>query len=169
MVLGRADAPVTIIEYASLTCPHCAAFHTKTLPKIKTEFIDTGKIMLVYRDFPLDGAALDAAALAHCSPTDRYFAMIGYFYESQRQWAVEGLWRERLTEIATTFGMDKAAVDACLNDQTKIDAVLTERQDGEAKYGVSSTPTFIINGRKIRGAQTFEQLADFIRQAEQRS
>ena len=168
MVLGRADAPVTIIEYASLTCSHCGAFHRIALPQIKTEFIDRGKVRLVYRDFPLDGAALDAAALAHCAP-DHYFELIGTMYEKQRQWAVEASWREHLTEIAATFGMSKVAVDACLNDDARIDAVLAERQEGEAKYGVTSTPTFIINGRKIKGAQTVEQLADYIKQAEQPS
>ena len=112
MVLGKPDAPVTVIEYASLTCPHCAAFHAQTFPKVKTELIDTGKVRFVYRDFPLDGAALAAAALAHCAPPDRYFPMIGHIFENQRQWAVEGAWRERLTQLAAVAGMDKAAVDA---------------------------------------------------------
>ncbi len=105
-ILGSPEAPVTIIEYASLTCPHCARFHTETLPKLKTDWIDTGKARLVFRDFPLDGAALGAATLAHCAPPDRYFAMLELMFERQREWAVEGEWRERMTQLAGVAGMD---------------------------------------------------------------
>ena len=161
-VLGSADAQVTIIEYASLTCPHCAQFHTETLPQLKTDWIDTGKAKLVYRDFPLDGAALAAAVIAQCAPADRYFPMLGLFFERQGEWAVEGQWRERLTQLAGVAGVDKAAVDACLADEARKDAIVKRAEEGQAKYAIESTPTFIVNGRKLIGAQSAEEFAAVI-------
>ena len=159
-VLGSADAQVTIIEYASLTCPHCAQFHTETLPQLKTDWIDTGKAKLVYRDFPLDGAALAAAVVAHCAPAERYFPMINLFFERQSEWAVEDQWRERLTQLAGIAGMDKAAVDACLADEGRKNEVVKRAEEGQAKYAIDSTPSFIINGRKVSGALP---LGDFVK------
>jgi protein-disulfide isomerase len=163
-VLGSADAQVTIIEYASLTCPHCAHFHTETLPQLKTDWIDTGKAKLVYRDFPLDGAALAAAVIAHCAPADRYFPMLNLFFERQSEWAVEDQWRERLTQLAGIAGMDKAAVDACLADEGRKNEVVKRAEEGQAKYAIDSTPSFIINGRKVSGALP---LGDFVKVLEQ--
>ena len=161
-VLGSPDAPVTIIEYASLTCPHCAKFHAETLPQLKSDWIETGKVKLVYRDFPLDGAALAAAVIADCAPADRYFPMLGLFFERQGEWAVEGQWRERLTQLAGVAGMDKAAVDACLADEARKDAIVKRAEEGQAKYAIESTPTFIVNGRKLIGAQSAEEFAAVI-------
>lgn len=161
-ILGSPEAPVTIIEYASLTCPHCARFHTETLPKLKTDWIDTGKARLVFRDFPLDGAALGAAALAHCAPPDRYFAMLELLFERQSEWAVEGEWRERVTQLAGVAGMDKASVDACLDDQARKDAIVQRAEEAQAKHAVESTPSFVINGRKLSGALPIERFAEVI-------
>jgi protein-disulfide isomerase len=168
-MLGSADAPVTIIEYASLTCPHCASFHSETLPKLKSDWIDTGKAKLVYRDFPLDGAALAAAVLAHCAPADRYFPLIGMMFERQSEWAVEGEWRERLTQLAGIAGMDKGSVDACLADEERKNAVVKRAEEGQAKYAVQSTPTFIINGRKLSGALPLEEFVRIIEEVQPKS
>ena len=161
-ILGSADAPVTIIEYASLTCPHCAKFHNTTLPTLKSDWIDTGKVRLVYRDFPLDGAALGAAVVAHCAPADRYFGMIALFFERQNEWAVADEWRDRLTKLAGIAGMDKAAVDACLADEARKNAIVKRAEDAQAKYAVNSTPSFIINGRKLSGALPIDRFVEVI-------
>ena len=168
-ILGSPDAPVTIIEYASLTCPHCAAFHKETLPKLKSDWIETGKVRLVYRDFPLDGAALAAAVVAHCAPPDRYFPMIGLLFERQDEWAVEDQWRERLTQLAGVAGMDKASVDACLADEARKNGVVETAEKAQATYGISSTPSFIVNGRKLSGALPIERFAEVIEEAQPKS
>ncbi len=168
-VLGSADAPVTIIEYASLTCPHCAKFHTDTLPKLKSDWIETGKVRLVYRDFPLDGAALAAAVLAHCVPGDRYFGMIELLFERQSEWAIADEWRERLTRLAGIAGMDKAAVEACIADEASKDAIVKRAEEAQAKYAIESTPSFIINGRKISGAQPSEHFLEVIEEMQPKS
>src|SRR5262249_31004051 len=161
-ILGKSDAPVTIIEYASLSCPRCAKFHTQTLPELKKQYIDTGKVRLVYRDYPLEKYALAAAAVAHCAPADPYFPMIDLFFENQDQWAHDADPRAAITRLAAVAGMDKAAVDACLADQPKTDKILAGVQEAQTKYGVNSTPTFIINGRKLTGAQPIEQFSQII-------
>lgn len=168
-ILGNPDAPVTIIEYASLTCPHCAHFHTETLPQLKSDWIDTGKARLVYRDFPLDGAALAAAAIAHCAPPDRYFPIVGLFFERQSEWAVEGEWRERLTHLAGIAGMDRAAVDACLADEARKNAIVQRAEAAQATYAIDSTPTFIVNGRKLSGALPIEDFAKTIQEVQPKS
>ena len=168
-VLGSADAPVTIIEYASLTCPHCASFHTQTLPQLKADWIDTGKAKLVYRDFPLDGAALNAAAIAHCAPADRYFPIVNLFFERQSEWAVEGEWRERLTQLAGIAGVDKASVDACLADEARKNEIVSRAEQAQAKYAIDSTPTFVINGRKVSGALPLQDFVKVIEEVQPKS
>ena len=168
-VLGSAEAPITIIEYASLTCPHCASFHAKTLPTVKSDWIDTGQAKLVYRDFPLDGAALAAAAIAHCAPSDRYFAMLGLFFERQKEWAVEDAWRERLTQLAGVAGMDKAAVDSCLADEARKNEIVKRAEEGQAKYAIDATPSFVINGRKVSGALPLNEFVKVLQDVQPKS
>ena len=163
-ILGRTDAPVTIIEYASLSCPHCAKFHTQTLPELKTQYIDTGKVRLVYRDYPLEKYALAAAAVAHCAPGDRYFAMIDLFFQNQDEWAHDADPRAAITRLAAVAGMDKAAVDACLADQAGVDKILAGEQEAQTKYSINSTPSFIINGRKLVGARSIEEFSQMIKE-----
>jgi protein-disulfide isomerase len=162
-VLGRPDAPITIIEYASLTCPHCASFHRNTLPKLKSEYIDKGLARLVYRDFPLDKFALRAAAIARCAPPDQYFGLIELFFENQKQWAGEADPAAALDRLAAVAGMDQATIEACLADQAKTDAIVSRAQDAQAKYQIESTPSFIINGRKVTGARSFESFQEFLK------
>jgi protein-disulfide isomerase len=155
-VLGKADAPITIIEYASMTCPHCARFHKETLPKLKAAYIDTGKVKLVYRDFPFDGLALRAAALARCAPAERYFAVVDTIFQQQENWSRAKDPLASLGNIGKLAGMSQASVDACLKDTKLMDAIAQQRIEGEKTHSVSSTPTFIIGKEKISGAESFE-------------
>lgn len=157
MVLGKPDAPITIIEYASLTCSHCATFHKETLPRIKSEWIETGKAKLIYRDFPFDGWALGAAMLARCSGPDRYFAFLDTLFRTQEQWAGSKNPLEALRGIAKLGGMSEPQFNACINDQQMLQAIQARRMDAEKKLGVDSTPTFFIGDQKISGAQPYAE------------
>ena len=116
-ILGKADAPITIIEYASLTCPHCAHFEVDVLPKLKTKWIDTGKAKLVLRDFPLDEPALRAEMLARCAPPERFYPLVDTFFETQEKWAVAKDWKASLERIAKLAGVGKSKFDTCLDDK----------------------------------------------------
>ncbi|MBY0362392.1 MAG: DsbA family protein [Phreatobacter sp.] len=172
--LGRADAPVTIVEYASLTCGHCATFHVNTLPELKKKYIETGKVRLVFREFALN--QLDAAVymLTRCAlnadgkagegvdPT-RYFALVEVFFQQQRTWAFGGNPLEAVTAITRQAGITQAQFEACLNNQAILDALNATRERAASAFGVESTPTFFINGRRMLGAQPmaeFEKIID---------
>jgi protein-disulfide isomerase len=157
-VLGKAEAPITIVEYASLTCPHCADFHSQVLPDLKREFIDTGKVRLVFRDFPLDRVALAGSMIAQCAGRDRYFCFLDVMFRSQTQLRGASNPGEALAQIARLGGMAQADVDACLKNEDLQKAILQKQIDGSNKYKVSSTPTLIINGRKYSGALSMPQL-----------
>lgn len=163
MVLGSPDAKVTIVEYASLTCPHCAHFHKDTLPKIKSEFVDTGKVKLVYRDFPFDEASLRAAMMARCAGKERYFGFLDALFSTQEAWANPNGWKTGLARIGKLGGMSQETFDKCLVDKSVEDAILAKRLEGNQKYGVDSTPTFFINGEKVSGAYPFEHFAEVIK------
>lgn len=155
-VLGGENAPVTMIEYASLTCPHCAAFHNEVLPEIKEKLIDTGKLKLVFRDYPLDAVALRAAAVAQCAGDDRYFGVLSMLFKSQLSWARSEDPIEGIKQVVRFGGMNSDAVDACLADQAMIDAIVASRMKGEQEFNVSSTPSFILDGETIAGAREAE-------------
>lgn len=160
--LGDPDAPVTIIEYASLTCPHCAQFHTEVLPELKERYIEDGKVRLVYRDFPLDERALMAAALAHCAGPDRYFGFLDVLFETQSSWARANDHIAALKKLGKLGGMNDAQMDACLADQELTDGILQTRLDGQNEHQVSSTPTLVINGEVYAGARSVEELSEVI-------
>jgi protein-disulfide isomerase len=157
MVLGNADAPITMIEYSSLSCPHCARFQKDVLPKIKTDFIDTGKVKLVPRDFPLNKPAIQAAQFAHCSGPMRFFAIEDVLFKTQDQWLTENA-VEQLATIAATAGMDRATFDACLANKDIEAKVVASRKAGEDAFQINATPTFIINGVKVEGEQSYDDL-----------
>jgi len=164
-VLGDPDAPVTIIEYSSLTCPHCAAFHTDTLPALKERYIETGQAKLVYRDFPLDQTALEAAVIAHCAGEDRYFAFLEAIFASQERWARSANPTEALIQLAGLGGMPRDQAEACLADEAMLDAVLQLRLDGQAEFDIASTPSFIINGQMVSGNRSVDEFATVIEAA----
>ncbi len=160
--LGDPSAPVTIIEYASLTCPHCAVFHEETLPALEERYIDTGKARLVMRDFPLDQSALLAAALAHCAGPDRYFTFIDALFANQAQWARAADPKAALLQLAQLGGLPRDEAEACLADETLLDAILQERLDAQNEYGINSTPSFVIDGEKLEGSHDLEDFARVI-------
>lgn len=156
-VLGDPKAPITVIEYASLTCSHCAHFHTQILPEIKKKWIDTGKVKLVYRDFPLDQVAAKAAQIAECAGNDKYFGVVDIIFRGQPQWAAA---TDPLAELAKPLriaGMGENEIKACLANDAMSAAVINDYKAGEA-MGVNSTPTLFINGQLYRGARSVEEL-----------
>jgi protein-disulfide isomerase len=155
-VLGSADAPVTIIEYASMTCPHCAQFHETTYPELKRKYIDTGKVRFIFREFPLDPLATAGSMLARCAGKDRYFPMIETLFSQQKDWVVQKPLQPMLG-IAKQAGFTQQSFDECLANH-EMQTGIEEARERAMKLGVSSTPTFFINGKIIRGALTPEEL-----------
>jgi protein-disulfide isomerase len=154
-VLGQPNAPITIIEYASLTCPHCAHFENEVLPEIEKQWIDTGKARLVMRDFPLDRTALAAETLARCVPPDRFYPLVKSMFADQPAW-VQADWRPGLERIAKFAGIGGDQFDACLANKTIENQVAASRLLASTQLGVDATPTFFIDGRKFEGEPTVE-------------
>jgi protein-disulfide isomerase len=156
-LLGDAKAPITMIEYASFTCPHCAHFSVAVLPEVKKQWIDTGKVKLIYRDFPLDQTALKAAQLAECSGKDKYFGVIDMIFATQQKWAAASDPIGELAKSLRIAGMGDAEVKACLANDAVANGVVADYRGGET-LGVNSTPTLFINGEQFKGARTVEEL-----------
>lgn len=150
-ILGKADAPVTIVEYASLTCIHCANFHNDTLPALKEKFIETGKVRLIFREFPFDPLSTAASMLARCAPEPRYFPLVELFFKTQQAWAASEKPLDEMLGIARQAGFTQESFDACLKNQSVYDGLNAQRKAGSDTFGVSSTPTFFINGEKKSG------------------
>ena len=158
-VLGDPNAPITILAFESMTCPHCATFHRNTLPQLKKEYIDTGKAKLVYIDFPLDGRARLASMLARCTGNERFFPVIELLYASQQQWATRPGIQELMGElgrIGRFGGLNEAQFQNCMNNRALHDGIVSRQSEADKKYQIRSTPTFVINGQKVLGAQPFE-------------
>jgi protein-disulfide isomerase len=154
-VLGEASAPVTVVEYFSLGCIHCKNFHETILPKLKTEYIDTGKVRLVYRDFPLDGISFGAALVTRCVNDLAYFAMVDTLFKQQEIWHVQN-GMEQVANVVKGAGMDQAAVDACVNNQANKDKIVAIQKEATDTLKVNSTPTFFINDRVLSGVSEYE-------------
>jgi protein-disulfide isomerase len=164
IVLGKADAPVTIVEYASMTCPHCATFSKATFPQLKAKYIDTGKVRFIFREFPLDELAAAAAMLARCIDKEngeKAMAVIDVLFHSQDKWAVRQP-LPVLQQIAKQAGLSQQAFEACLADQKLYNDVLAMRERGSKEYKVESTPTLFVNGKLQKGGATFEELEKLI-------
>jgi protein-disulfide isomerase len=163
-VLGRTDAPVTIVEYASATCPHCAAFHKDVFPQLKTEFIDTGKVRFIFREFPFDDLALAAFMLARCAPPDKYFPMIDVLFEQQKVWASKDA-RTELGKIAQLAGIGQDGFDKCLKNEDIAKGIMAIRDKAANTFGVAATPTFFVNGKELRGEHSIDQFRKMISEA----
>ncbi len=163
-VEGSPDAKVTVVEYASATCPHCATFHKEVYPTLKSEFIDTGKVRFIAREFPLDDLALAAFMVARCVPDDKYFAMLSMLYENQKTWASQNA-RDELLKLAKLAGLSEADFDKCLKNEELAKGILEIRKDGSEKYGVDATPTIYVNGKKLEGERDLESLRKAIEEA----
>lgn len=162
IVIGKADAPVTIVEYASMTCPHCADFHAQAYPAIKQDYLDTGKAKLILREFPFDPRALAAFMLARCAGDERRTAMIDVLFDQQRQWAAAENASVELLKIAQLAGMNQDQFKACLSDKDLQGKVVAVQEAGQNEFGVSATPTFFINGDKYSGALSADEMAAVI-------
>jgi len=157
LVLGNADAKVTVVEYASMTCGHCKNFHTKILPDLKTKYVDTGKVRFIFREFPLDPRAFAASMLARCAGGDKTLPMISALFETQADWAyVKENPTPKLFEIAKQAGFTQESFDKCLTDQALLDKLTAIRTRASEVFGVASTPSFFINGKKLTEPPTIE-------------
>ena len=154
MELGAKGAPVTIIEYASMTCSHCANFHMGPFKELKAKYIDTGKVRIIFREFPFDPVALQASMLARCVGEKRYFGMLNVLFKSQAKWANSSEPQQALAKIARLGGFTEARFKACMTNQDLADIILKSRLNGSKKFGVDSTPSFIVNGVKTSGNMT---------------
>lgn len=162
-VLGPDKAPVTIIEYSSMTCPHCANFHKEVLPGLKEKYVDTGKVRYILREFPLDNLAAAAFMLARCAGPEKYFAFVETLYAKQQDWAFgEGDAVERLLKMAKQAGFTKESFEKCLSDQKLLDNIVAVRKRGNDKFGVKSTPTFFINGKLLKGGSKIKDFEDLM-------
>ncbi len=161
VVLGSDKAPVTIIEYASMTCPHCAHFATTTFPELKQRYIDTGKVRFIFREFPLDPLAAAGFMLARCAGKDKYMAVVETLFAKQQEWMVQKPIGP-LREIAKQFGFTTQSFDQCLANQKVLDGIQDVRDRASKKLGVNSTPTFFINGKKLSGDQSIDAMAKVI-------
>lgn len=155
-IVGSPDAPITIVEYASLTCPHCASFHANTYPELKKQWIDTGRAKLVFRHFPLDGIGLRAAAVSNCLEGERHFGFIEILMKSMQQWARAADPTKALAQIAALAGINQEQFEKCFNDEAEMDKILARRTEANTEYNVNSTPSFLVNGRLVTGALDFE-------------
>jgi protein-disulfide isomerase len=155
-VMGDPNAPVTLIEYASLACHHCADFHANTLPRIKERFIDTGKVKLIFRDFPFDGPAFAAAMTARCAPPAQYFQYVSVFFENQALWSHNPNPREALARIAKLGGMTQDDFDSCVDNKDLFTALRQRQIEAEQQHGIRSTPTFVLGDKTIAGNQPYE-------------
>jgi len=162
LYLGSADAKVTVIEYASLSCPHCANFNKDVLPKIKAEYIDKGQVRWVFRDYPLNRPALEAAILAHCGSPMRYFSLVDTLFQSQEFWLGQPQPLVALKQIGTSVGIDEATYDACLADEALKKKIIERAQEAGTKYKVDSTPTFVIDGKTHAGELPFDDFKKLI-------
>ena len=161
VILGEDNAPVKIKIFSSLTCPHCASFHIKTVPKIKEKYIESGKVQLIFIDFPLDQAALNASILLHCLDQKKQITFLDTIYENQSKWTdgsnIDEI-NNNLKKITQDLGITSTQFNKCLNNEIISDKILNGRINGHKKYSINSTPTIIINEKKLEGSANFKNI-----------
>jgi protein-disulfide isomerase len=158
VVLGSDKAPVTVIEYASMTCPHCAHFSVTTFPEFQKRYIDTGKVRFIFREFPLDTLAAAGFMLARCAGNDKFMPIVETLFAKQPEWVVQKP-IEPLKAIAKQFGFTEDSFNQCLANQKVLENIEAVRDRAAQKLGVNSTPTFFVNGKKLIGDVTMETLS----------
>ena len=161
VVLGENSAPVKIKIFSSLTCPHCANFHLKIVPKIKKNYVNSGKVQLIFIDFPLDKAAFNASKLLHCFDKEKQLSFLDFIYENQDDWTSGSNINEinnNLKKIVKNLGINPTQFNKCLNDEIVGDKILNGRINGHKKYSINSTPTIIINEKKLKGSASFKNI-----------
>jgi protein-disulfide isomerase len=162
LAIGSNNAPITIVEYASMTCGHCAAFYATTFPELKSKYIDTGKVRFILREFPLDPLAAAGSMLARCAGDDKRNAIVELLFAQQKHWLIPDKALEALASLLKQTGMSQKTFDACLEDRSLYDKIAKVHDRAAEKFGVSATPTFFINGKKQKGEMTPEALDNLL-------
>ncbi|HBC53400.1 MAG TPA: disulfide bond formation protein DsbA, partial [Alphaproteobacteria bacterium] len=157
IVEGAADAPITVIEYASMTCPHCANFHTSIYPELRAKYVETGKVRFIFREFPLDGLALRAAMLARCGGAERVHGYLDVLFMQQGKWATAQDPIAALSRIARLGGMSEAAFQSCMANEPLAEMVVASRVKGSEEFDITSTPSFVIGGKTYSGGLGVEE------------
>jgi protein-disulfide isomerase len=157
MAIGDEKAPITVIEYASMTCPHCAHFSEVTFPELKKRYIETGKVRFIFREFPLDQLAAAGFILARCAGPDKFFPLVETLFAQQRDWVVQRPLAP-LMAIAKQAGLSQQAFEACLDNKEMLEGMEKVRNQAAEKFGVNSTPTFFVNGKRLAGALSIEEM-----------
>ena len=160
--MGRDEASVTVIDYSSLTCPHCADFHTQILPIFKKNYIDTGKVKFIYRDFSVDPVATAAAMLARCISQEMYFPFLDVLFSNQKTWSRASKPRQSLVKLARLSGLTETDVNQCLSDATLLDDLNAMKNEAIGRHGIKATPSFIIGGRTYVGVTSYDALASLV-------
>jgi len=161
MALGRTDAPVTIIKYASLTCPYCRKFHLETFPQLKREYIDTGKVRFIIREFPIGFQSGAATIALRCAPPEKYFELYAKFLEQQAKWVSQEVRHDPIFRIASQVGMTRAQFDVCYQNQGMIEA-LKQIKDRGRTLGVIGTPNFFINNRLVKSVIGMKEIREMV-------
>lgn len=161
MTLGKADAPITVVEYASLGCPLCRGFHKATFPRFKREYIDTGKVYFVFREFPIGKSSIAAAMASRCVSGKSFFRIIRKFMNTTGRWNAREPNLDLIYKVVQETGLSRSKFDTCMANQNIKDGVITVRQRGR-EFGVKGTPTFFINGQRVRGALAFSDLKKLV-------
>ena len=164
MAIGRPDAPITVIEYFSLTCPHCKSFHTDVYPKIKEHYVDTGTVRMILRDFPLNRPAMDAALLARCKDSQQYFAFIDTLFNTFDNWTRSSDYLGALIQIGQIGGIKEAEFHTCKADEEMETRILSSMVEADETYSIQGTPTFIINGKKYDKGMSFNKFQEIVEQ-----
>ena len=159
--IGSQEAIVKIKIFSSLTCPHCANFHMNVLPKIKENYLESGKVQLIFIDFPLDQAAFNASKLLHCLDKEKRINFLDIIYKDQKKWTTGSTLEDinkNLKKIVKNLGISSEKFDKCIIDEEISDKILNERIDASKKYSITSTPTIIINEKKLEGSASFKNI-----------
>jgi len=163
VALGPADAKVTIVEYASMTCPHCAAFHRETFPALKSRYVDTGKVRFILREFPLDPLATAGFMLARCDGEQKYYPIVDMLFTNQRAWAASDKPLDALRQMMRQAGFSQEKFESCLRDQKLYDAINAVKNRGLETLKIDSTPTFFINGERHVGNLSIDELEKILK------
>jgi len=155
--IGNPDAPITILEFSSLSCPHCASFHAGALPDIKKDYVDTGKVKFVFRDFPLNGSAVSASLLLKCVPLNERYDFMEMLFNQQSDWAFDGNYQTKLKQYAALIGIGTDKAESCMNDSATEKAMFDTMREGNSTHEITSTPTFVIQpgDEKLTGSQSY--------------